>query len=174
MVIFLSFRNPGLTTFTDFPSTIASTPLPVMALNFSALGMATLCSFTLLIIPTAIGCSDVCSKALANLNISSFENSVLTDTNLVTPKTPVVNVPVLSNRSAVIFLDSSKAVLLRINKPFCADTAVEMATTRGIAKPNAWGQAITITVTIRSNANTNGYPAISQTANVPKPTDKAI
>ena len=50
-------------------------------------------------------------------------------------KTPVVNVPVLSNRSAVIFSDSFKAVLLRINKPFCADTAVEMATTSGIAKP---------------------------------------
>ena len=49
-----------------------------------------------------------------------------------------------------------------------------MATTKGIARPNACGQAITITVTIRSNAYTNGNPRINQTANVPKPMAKAM
>ena len=45
MVRFLSFKYPGLTTFTDFPSTIASTPLPVMALNFQLWEWLTFSSF---------------------------------------------------------------------------------------------------------------------------------
>ena len=76
--------------------------------------------------------------------------------------------------NADIFLDSSNAVLFRISKPFCAETAVEIATTSGMASPKACGQAITITVTILSKAYTNGKPKASQTANVPKPITKAM
>ena len=41
---------------------------------------------------------------------------------------------------------------LRINKPLVAAIAVLRATTSGIAKPSACGQAMMKTVTIRSNA----------------------
>ena len=89
-----------------------------MALKFSGFGIVILSSLTLLIIPTAMGCSELCSNALESLKISSVEYSCLTDSTLVTPKSPFVNVPVLSKRRADILRDSSKAVLLRINNPF--------------------------------------------------------
>ncbi len=38
------------------------------------------------------------------------------------------------------------------SNPFLAAIDVERATTNGIAKPNAWGQAMMKTVTMRSNA----------------------
>ena len=50
---------------------------------------------------------------------------------------PFVSVPVLSNMIVVSFLAFSKAVLLRINRPCVAEIVVEMATTNGIATPNA-------------------------------------
>src|SRR5690625_7704916 len=67
----------------------------------------------------------------------------------------------------------SKAVLLRMSKPFCAEMDVEMATTKGTAKPKACGQEITITVTILSNANTKGNPNSNQTTNVMTPPPRA-
>ena len=36
---------------------------------------------------------------------------------------------------------------MRMSKPFCADIAVDIEITSGIAKPSAWGQAIISTVT---------------------------
>ncbi len=72
----------------------------------------------------------------------------------VTPNSPLVSVPVLSNITAFIFLALSKAVLFLIRKPFFADIDVETAVTRGTASPRAWGHAITITVTILSREKT--------------------
>jgi len=53
-----------------------------------------------------------------------------------------------------------------------AASAVEMAMTRGIARPKAWGQAITSTVTVRSIA-WSGSPRASQTAAVMRPAPTA-
>ena len=121
-----------------------------------------------------MGCSELSSRALASRNTSSELYCLSTDSIRVTPKSPLVNVPVLSKSKTEILRDSSKAVRFRINKPFCADTAVDIATTNGIANPNACGQAITITVTILSKAYTNGNPKNNQTASVPKPIANAI
>ena len=68
----------------------------------------------------------------------------------------------------------SKAVRLRINKPFFAETEVEIATTNGTASPSACGHEITITVTILSSANSNSRPRKSQVARVVNPPPKAI
>lgn len=92
----------------------------------------------------------------------------------VTPNSPSVSVPVLSNTIAVIFRDSSKAVRFRMSSPFCAEMAVEIATTSGIATPSAWGQAVTITVTIRSMANDGSLPTANQTMSVSTPTVSEI
>ena len=43
---------------------------------------------------------------------------------------------------------SARRSLTRI--PLLADTAVDSAITSGIARPRAWGQAITSTVTVRT------------------------
>ena len=47
----------------------------------------------------------------------------------------------------------SKEVRFRMRNPCRAASAVETATTNGIASPRAWGQVITITVTLRSREN---------------------
>ncbi|MBA7591054.1 hypothetical protein ES708_33203 [subsurface metagenome] len=76
----------------------------------------------------------------------------------LTPKLPSVSVPVLSNTTVVIFLEFSNAVLFLIKRPFFADNEVETAVTKGMAKPKAWGQVITITVAILSMANARSGP----------------
>ena len=70
---------------------------------------------------------------------------------------------------AVILRASSKAVRLRISRPLLAEIDVEMATTNGMATPSAWGQAVTITVTMRSMAKAVSLPSHSHAASVPKP-----
>src|SRR5262245_65579758 len=47
---------------------------------------------------------------------------------------------------------SSKAVRSRINRPLVAAIDVDTATTSGTARPSAWGQEMTSTVTARSMA----------------------
>ena len=56
--------------------------------------------------------------------------------------------------------------------PLRAASAVEMAMTRGMASPRAWGQAITSTVTVRSTA-WSGSPRASQTIRVTSPAPRA-
>ncbi len=50
--------------------------------------------------------------------------------------------------------------------------AVEMAVTRGIARPRAWGQAMTRTVTVRSTAKA-GSPSRVHTSAVTVPAARA-
>src|SRR5690625_1492431 len=92
----------------------------------------------------------------------------------VTSCEPLVSVPVLSNTMVVIFRDASKAVLFRINRPFLAETLVDIAATNGTANPSACGQEITITVTIRSIAKAIVSPNANHVKNVPKPNTNAI
>ena len=56
--------------------------------------------------------------------------------------------------------------------PARADTAVDNAITSGIARPSAWGQAITSTVTVLVIA-VSMFPSAHQTANVTIPDDTA-
>jgi hypothetical protein len=86
----------------------------------------------------------------------------------------MVSVPVLSNTTALMWREFSKLVRLRINSPFFADAEVEIATTSGMARPNACGHAITITVTIRVSAKLNSLPTTNHTARVVKPTERAM
>src|SRR4030042_1385358 len=99
----------------------------------------------------AMGCSDFSSSEAAYFNISlslKLTEKLITS---VTPNSPLVRVPVLSKIMASIFLALSKAALFLIRRPFLAEIAVDTATTRGIARPRAWGQVMTITVTVRSS-----------------------
>src|SRR5690625_1263913 len=86
----------------------------------------------------------------------------------------MVRVPVLSNTIVDILRDGSKTVLLRINSPFLAETLVDMEATSGTAKPNACGQEITITVTIRYIAKAIVSHNAIHVKNVPKPNTNAI
>ena len=180
MDMFLSFKYPGLTTNICFPSTVASTPLPVMALKFSVAGMVIFKSFTFCKIPVAMGCSDFCSKADArrsssfSVDLTPSPSPKARGTTFDTSNLPTVNVPVLSKTIVVIFLAFSKAVRFFISNPFFADKAVDFATIRGTANPNACGQQITITVTILSIAKANDCPVIYQYKNVAIPASNAI
>ena len=66
----------------------------------------------------------------------------------------------------------SKAARSRISRPFWAVRLVLTATTSGTARPRAWGQVMTITVTMRSSANAKLSPRASQTAKVAAPDAK--
>jgi hypothetical protein len=57
--------------------------------------------------------------------------------------------------------------------PIPDEQVVETATTRGTASPRAWGQVMTITVTIRSREKAKSKPAASHTARVTAPTVRA-
>ena len=93
----------------------------------------------------------------------------------VTPNRPSVRVPVLSKMMAWIFRALSNAARSLMRRPFLAEIAVETATTRGAASPRACGQAVIMTVTIRSRANANGLPAkASQAKRVSAPTLMAM
>src|SRR5699024_5672885 len=87
---------------------------------------------------------------------------------------PSVNVPVLSKITVVRFRVTSNAVRFRISNPLVADRVVEIATTKGIATPRAWGHAVTITVTILSNANAKSPLVLYQYPNVATPTPIAM
>src|SRR5690625_6886355 len=86
----------------------------------------------------------------------------------------MVRVPVLSNTIVDILRDASKAVLLRINSPFLAETLVDMEATSGTANPNACGQEITITVTIRYIAKAIVSPNANKVKNITKHKTNAI
>ena len=84
-----------------------------------------------------MGCSDCCSNAEAIRIISSSVSSFFRETIFETSNFPTVRVPVLSNTIVVIFLEFSNADLFLISNPFLADNAVDFATTKGTANPNA-------------------------------------
>src|SRR5699024_542538 len=72
------------------------------------------------------------------------------------------------------FRVTSKAVRSRISRPFVADRVVDIATTKGIATPKAWGQAVTITATVLSNAKARSLLSKNQKKNVRIPAPRAI
>ncbi len=97
-----------------------------------------------------------------------MSSSPSTASTPVTSGSPLVSVPVLSNRTARTVRIRSRAMRSLIRMPFLALTAVEIAITSGMASPRAWGQAITSTVTVRSTAS-RGSPSAIQAAKVSAP-----
>ena len=122
--------------------------------------------------PRAIGCSEARSSAAATPSTSRSGRSSRTTTS-VTPKRPSVRVPVLSKTTACRSLARSKAARSRMSSPLRADSDVETATTKGTASPSACGQAITITVTVRSSAKAKSLPKASHTPRVAPPPPSA-
>ena len=118
------------------------------------------------------GCSDFVSTDAASRSTSSSLPPTAAYTP-VTPNTPLVSVPVLSNKTILILRAASKAKRCRTKKPLRAAIVVEIEATKGIARPNACGQAITSTATIRvkpKSAPRSGH----QTNNVSSPVTIAI
>ena len=69
----------------------------------------------------------------------------------------------------------SSATRSRTSIPCFAALAVLIDTTSGIARPSAWGHAMTMTVTARSMTNERGTSArTSHPANVSAPTVMAV
>ncbi len=148
-----SFRYPELTIFTSFPRITPSTPFPGIDLKFSTGKWSVNSAAT----PRAMGCSEWDSRDAAYFRISSGLRSSRAMT-WVTPNSPWVRVPVLSKIMASMLRAFSKEVLFLINNPLLADSAVETATTRGMASPSAWGQVVTITVTALSREKARSCP----------------
>ena len=104
-------------------------------------------------------CSEFFSTDAVNRKSSSSEPN---ETISLTPNCPMVSVPVLSKTMVFMSFIISKAFLSLMRIPLFAVIDVDKATTRGIASPRAWGQAITRTVTERVSANW-GFPKAAHT-----------
>jgi hypothetical protein len=120
----------------------------------------------------AIGCSESPSTEPASESSSSRETSAHVAVSAI-PKRPSVSVPVLSKTTASMSRAFSNAIRLRTSSPLPAASAVDTATTSGIARPSACGQAMTITVTARSIANDSGFPSAIHVPNVSAPPPRA-
>ena len=141
----------GPPTCTKSAPTVALAPRPDIAENFFAVLSCSFLPFAKVTIAFAIGCSDSSSTEAAKASTSlTFAPSVMIST---TPCSPLVSVPVLSNNTTSIFLADSSAIRSRTSRPFFAARVVEIAVTRGTARPSACGQAITRTVTTLSRIN---------------------
>ncbi len=92
-----------------------------------------------------------------------------------TPKRPSVRVPVLfvKHHHIQVFCPF-KSGPVPDEQSFLAAMAVDTATTKGTARPRAWGQVITITVTIRSREKQIPLPAKSQAPSVMPPAVRAM
>ena len=117
-------------------------------------------------IARASGCSLSASADAASARIASSSPGSATTSR--TAGVPLVNVPVLSNNTVSTVRIRSSASRSFTRMPARAATVVEIAITSGIARPSAWGQAITRTVIVRSRA-WSGSPAASQAMNVMAP-----
>ena len=113
------------------------------------------------VIALARGCSLSASAAAASVSTRS-SSSPSAPTMPVTAGSPMVSVPVLSKRIVSTVRICSSARRSLISTPPRAARSVAMDTTSGIARPSAWGQAITNTVTVRTTASP-GSPMSAQT-----------
>ena len=121
---------------------------------------------------SARGCSERASRAAVTRKTSA--SAMPSAETARTPNCPSVSVPVLSKATTRVSRARSKASRLRTKMPCWADMAVAFTMTSGIAKPNACGQAITITGTMRVSAKSGAKPRKSQTLRVSDPAPSAI
>ncbi len=117
-------------------------------------------------IALARGCSLSASTAEASVNNRC--SSTPATARSVTSCSPAVSVPVLSNNTTSTRRIPSSARRSLIRMPDEAATLVDTAIVSGMARPRAWGHAITSTVTVRSTALA-GSPSAIQTTKVSNP-----
>ena len=107
-------------------------------------------------IARANGCSLSASALAARASTVSSSTPSAAAISM-TVGSPLVRVPVLSNSTASTVRMASSANRSLTSTPPRAARSVAMATTRGIAKPSACGQAMTSTVMVRITA-WSGWP----------------
>ena len=112
----------------------------------------------------ATGCSLSDSTAAASANNSSWLTPATAAVS-VRAGSPFVKVPVLSKRTTSMVRIRSNAIRSLIKTPARAARSVEMAMTKGMARPKACGQAMTSTVTVRVTAS-GMLPSSDQTMKV--------
>jgi hypothetical protein len=84
----------------------------------------------------------------------------------------LVRVPVLSKRTVSMVRTRSRARRSLMRIPARAVRALEIEMTSGMARPRAWGQAMTSTDTVRTTASSL-RPASDQAAKVTTPAPAA-
>ena len=161
-----ALSSAGPPMWYSVPSTVAATPLPVMARNPSAEGTSMPRSSAVFTMPRAMGCSDSDSTPAAIRSTSSSDDPSAVDM-ATTRNSPSVSVPVLSKMTVSRLRASSSPRLSRTSRPLRAPSVVEIATTRGTASPSAWGHAITSTVTTRTIEKSIGAPTSCTTQEFP-------
>ncbi len=119
----------------------------------------------------ASGCSESDSALAARASTSSSLWPAAVSM-AVTVGWPLVRVPVLSNSTVSTVRIDSRASRSLIRTPPRAARSVAMATTSGMARPRACGQAITSTVIVRTTA-ASGSPSSVQTTAVMTPATSA-
>ena len=122
-------------------------------------------------IARASGCSESASTAAASRR-SSSSPSPRDGATATRAGSPRVSVPVLSKMTTSTSLARSSAKRSLTSRPFRAPSVVLMAMTSGIARPSAWGQAMTSTVAARMNAS-SGSPRAVHTTRVRTPATRA-
>ena len=164
----MSARSRGPPTATARPSTVARAPRP--ASDSKPLAADGLIPRALAPATTAraSGCSESASTEAAS---RSSSGSSAADT-ATSAGCPLVSVPVLSKMMTCSSLARSSAMRSLTSRPLRAPSEVEMAITSGIARPRAWGQAMTSTVAVRTSAPSRS-PSSHQNANVTIPDPSA-
>ncbi len=167
-----SSAHSGRPTRSKRPSALPSSPCPGTALTSMLFATRRSCCCAASTMAAARGCSEARSR-LAASESAALASSPSTET-LDTTNRPSVRVPVLSNATYRMLRPRSNASRLRTRMPFLAEMAVAFMVTRGMARPKAWGQAITSTVTARATANVAPLvPSISHTTSVGSETPTA-
>ena len=142
----------GPPTWTRWPPTVAETPTAGDDENSEAAGTSSPCCRAASTIALASGCSLSDSAAAASASTRSRSSPVAGST-APTAGSPLVRVPVLSNStvSTVRMLSSASRSFTSTPPRAARSVAIEM--TSGIARPRAWGHAITSTVMVRITAS---------------------
>ena len=138
-----------------FPATVPVTPLPLMALTFSAAATRISFASAARTMARAMGCSLRCSIALA---VSKSSRS-LTPSAVNRPTIcgrPLVSVPVLSSAMARRMARPSKCKPPLINTPDRAARATPERTAAGVLMASAHGLAPTSIAMARSNDSSKG------------------
>ena len=156
-----SVSRCGPPTRTVVPSTVAVTPTAGDDVKSRLAGTDSLFSAAARTIAFARGCSLSASAAAASASTRWASCPPETETS-DTVGSPLVSVPVLSNRTVSTVRMLSSASLSLTRTPPRAARSVAIDTTSGIARPRACGQAMTSTVIVRITA-ASGKPTSVQT-----------
>ena len=154
---------PGPPTLMVEPSTVPLTPIAVEDWKSVARPTVRERALAAAMMALASGCSLSPSAAAAHCSNSASETPPTTAI-FDTTGSPMVSVPVLSKSTELTVRMPSSASRSLIRTPPRAARSVAIDTTRGMARPSAWGQAMTSTVTVRITASFGDPTSIHTTA----------